>query len=232
VASVILGALAALGITFFLGYSMGQRVQERPLAPPPVAGRPPADPLAALDQSSRPDGGEPAPKLFFHEALTSKQPPAEKLPAPPPKPAAPAPAAKVAAAVAPAPAPRGAVTAALPQGTAAPATSAGAAAPPPAPPAAAPQPAQAPPKVARSGAFVVQVGSTQDPFEAERLALKFRGRGAKVTSADVPGKGRWYRVRLGAFESREAADRYLQDFEKQTGSKGFVTTASGPREPP
>jgi cell division septation protein DedD len=44
--------------------------------------------------------------------------------------------------------------------------------------------------------------------------------------ADVPGKGRWYRVRVGSFESREAADRYLKDMEKSTGAKGFVANAN------
>jgi cell division protein FtsN len=68
----------------------------------------------------------------------------------------------------------------------------------------------------------VQVGSTQDRFEAERIAARFASRGPKVSVAEVPGKGRWYRVRLGSFETREAADRYLKDLERSTGAKGFV----------
>ncbi|MGA8893508.1 MAG: SPOR domain-containing protein, partial [Anaeromyxobacteraceae bacterium] len=106
----------------------------------------------------------------------------------------------------------------------APAQAAQKAAPPPKP---APAPA---PKGAASaargpsgkGAFSVQVGSTQDRFEAERIAARFASRGPKVSVAEVPGKGRWYRVRLGSFESREAADRYLRDLERSTGAKGFV----------
>ena len=73
---------------------------------------------------------------------------------------------------------------------------------------------------------MVQVGSTQERFEADRIAARFASRGAKVTVADVPGKGRWYRVRVGSFESREAADRYLKDMEKSTGAKGFVASAN------
>jgi cell division protein FtsN len=66
------------------------------------------------------------------------------------------------------------------------------------------------------------VGSTQERSEADRIAARFAGRGARVTVADVPGKGRWYRVRLGSFDTREAADRYLKDLERTTGAKGFV----------
>ena len=72
---------------------------------------------------------------------------------------------------------------------------------------------------------MVQVGSTQERFEADRIAARFASRGAKVSVADVPGKGRWYRVRLGPFDTREAADRYLKDLEKTNGAKGFVASA-------
>jgi len=230
VASVILGSLAALGITFFLGYSLGHRVLERPLAPRASAGRPPPDPLAALDQPARPDGGEPAPKLNFHEALTSPKPPVEKLP-PPPRPA-PAPA-KLAGPVPPSgpvfaavPAPRPAVPppAPPPPPVAVAAASAG-----PASGAAAASPA---PRASREGAFAVQVGSTPDRSEANRLALRFPGRVPKVVTADVPGKGRWYRVQLGPFDSRDEAERYLRDLERDTGSKGFVTSTNRAEESP
>ena len=232
VASVILGALAALGITFFLGYSLAHRVLERPPGAPVPPARGPADPLAALDQTARPDGGEPARGFNFHEALTSSKPPPERVqaaqkpatpaaPAKPPSPAPPlAPGAPAAARAAPPPVP-----VANAASTGAPAGASGPAAPPapPAAPQAPPVPAAAP---GRDGAFVVQVGSTTDRFEAERLALRFPGRGAKVTAADVPGKGRWYRVRIGSFKTREAAERYLRDLQRETGSTGFVTNAN------
>ncbi|HTP50670.1 MAG TPA: SPOR domain-containing protein [Anaeromyxobacteraceae bacterium] len=233
VASVILGALAALGITFFLGFSLGHRVLERPPPRAPAAPRAVADPLAALDQPSRPDGGEP-PKFSFHEALTSARPPPEKLPlppkpapppeklSPPPKPVgAPAPAKPLALASPPA-APARPPSLGTVAAVASPATSAGA---PPGRPAAALASADdsAPRKAAREGAFAVQVGSTHDHFEAERIAARFRSRGAKVIEVEIPGKGRWYRVRLGSFDTREAAERYRRDLEEQTGSKGYVT---------
>jgi DedD protein len=79
---------------------------------------------------------------------------------------------------------------------------------------------------ASKGAWVVQVGSTQDRSEAERIAARFATRGARVVVAEVPGKGRWYRVRLGSFEARDAADRYLRDLERSTGAKGFVAPSN------
>jgi cell division septation protein DedD len=257
VAGVILGSLGALGLAFFLGHSLGRRVAERPA----VAARPaapvaaPADPLAALDQAPRPDGGEPSGPLSFHEALTSARPPPDRLPPPakgqaapttPPEraqAAAPAPAPKAAPAVAPPPvaasqtAPvAAAVAAPVGASTAAPATApaveppaapTGSAASAPAPAVALAPPAAAPAKVAPAkGAWVIQVGSTQERFEAERIAARFASRGARVTVADVPGKGRWYRVRLGSFDTRDAADRYLRDLEKSTGARGFVASAN------
>ena len=247
VAGVILGSLGALGLAFFLGHSLGQSVAERPAAAPRPQAKapPPADPLAALDHAPRPDGGEPTAPLSFHEALTSARPPPDRLP-PSPKaqaPAAPAPApapaktpAPVAVAAPSGPALPGAPTVSSPAvpldagaGTgaiAAPAAvaTAPAAAPKAAPP---PTPAAAPrPAAPVKGAWVVQVGSTQERFEAERIAARFASRGARVSVADVPGKGRWYRVRMGSFDTREAADRYLRDLEKTTGAKGFVASAN------
>lgn len=110
-----------------------------------------------------------------------------------------------------------------------PAPAATAAAPAPSA-AAAGKAAPAPPALRKGaterGAWVVQVGSTQERFEAERIAARFAGRGARVSVADVPGKGRWYRVRLGPFDTREAADRYLKDLERSTGARGFVASAN------
>jgi cell division septation protein DedD len=242
VAAVILGSLGALGLAFFLGHTLGQRVTERPAAVVRAPAVPaPADPLAVLDQAPRPDGGEVPAQLSFHETLTSARPPQDKLP-PAPKAAGAMPSeprgSPVAAALPPpAPSPSGPVAAVALAPAAAKATSTPAdsplpkpvvAVPPPAKPGVAATSAPAPQRVAPAGkgAWVVQVGSTQDRTEAERIAARFTTRGARVVAADVPGKGRWYRVRLGSFETREAADRYLRDLERGTGAKGFVATAN------
>jgi len=223
VASVILGSLGALGLAFFLGHAIGQRAADRSAPPARAAAvTPQADPLAVLDRAPRAGGGEVPAQFSFHETLTSAKPPQDKLPPGPKLPSPPAAEPKPAPVVAAAPAEPKAV----PQAAATPAPSS----PPPveAKVAAAPVVPPAPPRPATSGkgAWVVQVGSTQDRIEAERIAARFATRGARVVAADVPGKGRWYRVRLGSFETRESADRYLRDLERGTGAKGFVATAN------
>ncbi len=260
VAGVILGSLGALGLAFFLGHALGQRVAERPaaVAHATVPAAPPADPLAALDQGPRPDGGEPTAPLSFHEALTSARPPPDRLP--------PAPRSQVAPAPTPRATPPAAPPTAPPQASATPAVApvaSGAAVAAPvgpggpggplaasqpgaakaatvpeaagsaaartvtAPPAAASPPKPATPQstATAKGPWVVQVGATQERFEAERIAARFASRNARVTVADLPGKGRVYRVRIGSFDSRESADRYLRDLERTTGAKGFVASA-------
>jgi len=229
VASVILGSLGALGLAFFLGHAIGQRVADRPApAARASAVAPPADPLGVLDRAPRAGGGEAPAQFSFHETLTSARPPQDKLPPGPKVPSPPA--------AEPKPAPIAATPAeakAVPAGSkAAPQPAAALAPSGPAPVearlAAAPVGPPTPPRSATSGkgAWVVQVGSTQDRIEAERIAARFATRGARVEVADVPGKGRWYRVRLGSFETRESADRYLRDLERGTGAKGFVATAN------
>jgi cell division septation protein DedD len=75
--------------------------------------------------------------------------------------------------------------------------------------------------------FAVQVKATQSSDEAEKFAAKLRSKGyhATVAEADVPGKGRWYRVRVGRFETRAQAEHYLGDFERETHLAAFVTGA-------
>ena len=238
VAGVTLGSLGALGLAFLLGHSTGQRMAERPAAAAPsaapVSAPKPANRLEDLDHPPRPDGGEG--KSDFsgaHERMTKKDPPADSLP-PVPKAPVPQPARPVQAAVVAAGPPPPASQAAPPPVIPAPVAPAPAAvAAPVAKPqvAAAVSPAAGPsgptgsaaatPSTAK-GIFTVQVGSTQERFEADRIATRYASRGARVTVADVPGKGRWYRVRLGSFETRDAADRYLKDLERSTGVKGFV----------
>ncbi|HEU4384461.1 MAG TPA: SPOR domain-containing protein [Anaeromyxobacteraceae bacterium] len=193
VASVVVGSLVVLAAVFVLGFSVGRQIGLREARPAAA----PADPLAALDAPSpRPDAGEPPPRLSYHEALTKDRP--AELPRPAP-------------ARAPAAEPRPAPAAPSPPSQRAEAS-----------PAPRELPA-APAAGAPAGAFAVQVGASQDRAEADRIAEKYRSHRPRVVEAVVPGKGRWYRVRLGAFETRSEADRYLLDLSRETGAKGFVT---------
>ncbi len=199
VASVVVGALVILGGVFVLGLNVGRQLALRqlPAAPGPAAA------LAALDAPPpSADAGEP-PRLSYHEALTR---PAEPV-RPPPKPAAKAATPVPAPTVAPPPVP-----------AAAPAP-----APPPAPekvPVLTGRPMPAPP--GDHGAFSIQVGASQDLGEAQRILDRFKGHRGRIVAAEIPGKGRWYRVRLGSFAAKPDAERFLQDLARETGVKGFV----------
>ncbi len=208
VASVVVGALVILGGVFVLGLNVGKQLALRQSTAAPR----PADPLAALDAPPpSADAGEP-PRLSYHEALTR---PAEP-PRPPPKPA------PVAKATAPAPGP-GPTAPSTPPATPTPADAA--TAKPAQVPAAAPGLTgrlAPPPSEEARGAFAIQVGASQDLGEAHRILDRFKGHRGRIVAADIPGKGRWYRVRLGAFETKDDAERYLRDLVRETGVKGFV----------
>jgi cell division septation protein DedD len=65
------------------------------------------------------------------------------------------------------------------------------------------------------GAYTLQVVSYEDKQQAERFAKALRTRGHKafVVQADVPGRGRFNRVRIGPFETRKDAVAYQRSFE-------------------
>lgn len=147
---------------------------------------------------NRPGGDAPAAELGFYEAL--KKPPAktQRRIAPPPKPAQkPAPQPKKPEPPKPAPA----------------------ASPKPAPsvpPTVAAKPALQPkPEATRApatkGRFTIQVGSFKEAVSANALVSQLRSKGlsAYQLRTEVPGKGTWYRVRVGAFDSRSDAESSL-----------------------
>ncbi len=156
----------------------------------------------SLEDLDRP--AAPAPprveSFTYHEKLTSERP---SVPPPPPK----SPAAEAAA---PAEAPKQAAIAEKPSVEEKPAPAADA----------------LPADRSGGGGFSVQIGATQDRAEADRLATKYKAYHPRVETADIGDKGRWYRVRVGAFGSRDEAKRYLADLTRETGVKGMVT--SGP----
>jgi septal ring-binding cell division protein DamX len=55
--------------------------------------------------------------------------------------------------------------------------------------------------------FMLQVGSFPDKAEAEAYASTFASERPIVVMSEIPGKGTWYRVRLGGFQAfKEAVD--------------------------
>ncbi len=201
VASVVAGALVLLAVVFVLGLTVGRQLAARRDA----EGR--AGDLEALDRApAAPAPSKPEP-LTFHDKLTQATPAPPPPPDSPPRPStAPPPAAKP-------PAPAGEPSASP---TAPPAgEQAGAGSPAPPKPSAAPMPLKP---------WTVQLAAAEDRGEAERLAARFAALGPRIEEAFVPGKGRFFRVRVGSFDTKDAAQRYLRDVARETGAKGIVTT--------
>ncbi|MCE9671341.1 SPOR domain-containing protein [Myxococcus stipitatus] len=84
--------------------------------------------------------------------------------------------------------------------------------------------AQLPDPAVKGGAFTLQLSAFQDKAEADRFAARLRDRGYApyIVTAEVSGKGTWYRVRMGTFASKDAASRYLADFKRETQLDAFV----------
>lgn len=150
---------------------------------------------AKVDAHTGADGTN-KPELGFYEALKEskgRQPikmPSTKARKPVPVPAKPAVAAK------PTPPPKR-VSKPVPLKTASPKPATGVA----------PQPKSAPSK----GHFTLQVAAVKEAANAERLVSDLRKKGypAYQVRVEVPGKGVWHRVRVGAYENRAAADQML-----------------------
>ena len=89
--------------------------------------------------------------------------------------------------------------------------------------------AQRPPsETSADGGWTVQLSAYQDKGEADRFAAGLRDKGYApyIVEASIPGKGTWFRVRMGRFGSRDAASRYMDDFRRETSMNAIVTTAN------
>lgn len=78
--------------------------------------------------------------------------------------------------------------------------------------------------VGREGEYTLQVISYRTADEAELFAdtLRSRGHDAFVQEADVENRGRFYRVRIGPFESQAAAERARRRVEAEEQMATFV----------
>ena len=74
------------------------------------------------------------------------------------------------------------------------------------------------------GRYTLQVISYRDANEAQVFAsaLRKRGHAAYVTTGTVEGRGTHWRVRIGPFESRQAAQGYRTTFEQEEGMNTFI----------
>lgn len=197
--ALLAAGLALLGGAFVAGVSVGRKAAPAP-ADTPVATRAALEHLDHLDDPPPPARDEGVPELKAPQVLTDARPLERTLPLAPAK-------------LVPAPTPTPNATAASTSTSTAKTVAKPAAKPPP--------PAAAPP----AGAYAIQVASSPNRADAERLAARLGGREARVVTADVPGKGRVYRVQVGAFATPEAARKQLPRLAR-AGLDGFVVTAA------
>lgn len=81
---------------------------------------------------------------------------------------------------------------------------------------------QAPPQNLR---YTIQIASynERDMAEDEVKRMKKRGYAAFIVATELPDKGTWYRVRLGSFSSKQAAERLLNELKTKEGLSPFIT---------
>ena len=74
------------------------------------------------------------------------------------------------------------------------------------------------------GDYTLQVISydRKEPAEEFAQGLRARGHEAFVVEAEIPERGRFYRVRIGPFERRHRAEAYRRKFEEQERMHTFV----------
>jgi cell division septation protein DedD len=88
-------------------------------------------------------------------------------------------------------------------------------------------PSAMPQPPADPGKFTVQLGASQDRTEAAQLAARASAAGLKayVAEARLPGKGVWYRIRIGAFADKDLAERFRRDVERELRVPAVVMPA-------
>lgn len=205
--SLTLVGLIALGGVFVLGVAVGKKLSSEDKVAQPV------DLLSQIDAKSEP-------KLTYQEELTKETPKPPKPAPAPPEPVKPV--EVVEAPKPPTPTPSEPNEEPVPTRTAPPVEhDAGDLKE-------AIARAQRPVEASPDGSWTLQLSAYQDKAEADRFASDLRGKGYApyVVEAHVAGKGTWYRVRMGRFPSKDAAGRYLSDFQRETQISAFVTNAN------
>ncbi len=72
------------------------------------------------------------------------------------------------------------------------------------------------------GRYALQLSSFQDKGEAEAFAQKFDGEHPYIVVSEIPGKGTWYRVRVGDYATAKDALAAKQSFEKKHSVIAYV----------
>jgi cell division septation protein DedD len=214
-------ALVLLGGVFALGVLVGRQLASAGLAGPL---KPAAGDLSALD-AQKDEPPPPRPLAAHAPSAASSQTAAIAASAARTPPQAAVSAVRVEPADAAAPAPAGAARGAAGAGAVVVIPPARVASIPAGKPAAKPGAQLAlPPPPKQLGNYTVQLGASQDRAEAQRIEARARTSGLRpyVVDANLGAKGVWYRVRVGAFDTREAADRFRRDVERELRASAAV----------
>jgi len=212
------GMIVILILAFILGTLFGRNLYSSKVAEtPPATAAAPQGPAPSPGGTAAEEGTPAAPVSQEEKEKKAlvKELEAQKLPSPPPgaapatpgkpapgAPAQPGPAAPAAPAKPPLP---GKTVAAVPPGPASKTQK----------PQPATKPEPSPLPASRSGPYCIQIAASQNAGEADALKAKLADKKfeAYVVKADVPGKGTFYRVRVGHYKDRAQADKALRIFK-------------------
>jgi DedD protein len=94
------------------------------------------------------------------------------------------------------------------------------------PPAPSPKEPAAAKQAASKVRYTIQVGSYPEKAMAEEETknMKKRGYAAFLVATDIPDKGKWYRVRVGSFATKQSAEKLAKELKNKEGIDGFITT--------
>jgi DedD protein len=72
--------------------------------------------------------------------------------------------------------------------------------------------------------YTIQVSSHQERQAAEDdvKRMKQNGFAAFIVASELPGKGKWFRVRLGSFTSRDAAEKLQKTVNAKVGTSSII----------
>ena len=70
--------------------------------------------------------------------------------------------------------------------------------------------------------FLLQLSSFPDRGDAEAFARRFVAQNAYVVASEVPGKGTWYRVRVGNYGNLQEATAAKSIFEREHNVIAYV----------
>ncbi len=73
--------------------------------------------------------------------------------------------------------------------------------------------------------YTLQIASYPEKGDAESdiKKMKQQGYAAFIVASDLPGKGTWYRVRLGSFTNKASAEKLQKELREKAGVSPFIT---------